>query len=250
MRIKKIMLILILAVIFTSCVFKEKVVQQKKALIIGDPLECGIPQILLFPVGTATYTIKNKKSHNRVMDIQGDINMNSSSKLYFSENKMQRYDRLATTEFVNEREQDFDISNILFYNLLTGESKPLTKDSLHILSFATHNEFLKPLIFYRVVKTDNNGDKKFTKDDPVMLYASLLNGDSLTQITSEQEQFVDYFYYPKVQKILIKTIADSDNNKKFESHDETNFLEMNLLTLQKGREIFSKNLKDTLKIQF
>lgn len=184
------------------------------------------------------------------MDSRIDVKMSSSSKLYFAENKLQQYDRLAKTEFVNEREQDFDISNILFYNLLSGESKPLTKDSLHILSFATHNEFVKPLIFYRIVKTDKNEDKKFTKDDPVMLYVSRLNGDSLTQITSEQEQFVDYFYYPKVQKILIKTIVDSDKNKKFETNDETNFLEMNLLTLQKGREIFSKNLKDSLKIQF
>lgn len=51
-----------------------------------------------------------------------------------------------------------DITNLLFYDLVSGESYPLTEDSLHIISFALHKEFANPLIFYRIVKEDHNED--------------------------------------------------------------------------------------------
>jgi hypothetical protein len=227
---------------FFGC--KQNSVVDKKSLIIGDPLECGISQTLLFPAGTSFSKDETSEDKN------SDRTVVIKRKLYFSENKSSEFnDRLAKVEYINNNLDDFDIRNILFYNLNTGKSHPLSTDTFHILSFAIHSEFIKPLIFYRIVKNDFNKDKKFNSLDPVILYVSNIKGDSLIRITPENEQFVDYYYYPAFNKILIKTIVDADNNNKFESNDETNFLEMKLTNLQPANEIFSKNMKDSLKHQ-
>ena len=238
---KSILFILALISILISCHKKqEKVV---KSLIIGDPLECGISNTLLFPVGTSFSQLK--------IPNDGEWKISNSRKniLYFSENKSELNDRMAQVEYVNDNLKDFDIRNILFYNLITGASYPLSSDTFHILSFAIHNEFTKPLIFYRIVKHDINKDSLYNALDPVMLYVSNLSGDTLKQITSENHQFVDYFYYPTAKKILVKTIIDSDNNNEFGINDETNFVEMNVLKPEYGKELFSKDLKETLKTQ-
>jgi len=209
------------------------------SLIIGDPLECGIENILIFPIGTS-YTAK-------VFEKEKDLR--TSNYLYFSKNKSTLNDRFADIEYVNEKEDDFDIRNILFYDLLKGTSYQMVSDTIHILSFAIHKEFTKPLIFYRIIKQDFNDDKKFNSLDPVMLYISDLDGKNLIQITSINEYFIDYNYYPKTEKILIKTIIDSDKNKEFSISDETNFVEMNVISPAYGKEIFSKSLKDSLRVQ-
>jgi hypothetical protein len=132
---------------------------------------------------------------------------------------------------------------------MTGKSKRLVSDTIHILSFALHKEFAKPLIFYRIVKQDLNNDNKYNSLDPVMLYVSDFNGDSLIQVTPINEHFLDYNYYSKSKIILIKTIIDSDNDKVFSGADETNFLEMKVAKPTSGKEIFSKSLKDSLRGQ-
>jgi hypothetical protein len=82
-----------------------------------------------------------------------------------------------------------------------------------------------------------------------MLFVSDIYGKNLTQITPDNEQFVDYFYYPQTQTILIKTIIDADKDKNFTNFDETNFREMKIKEPAMGREIFKKSLKDSLRIQ-
>ena len=71
----------------------------------------------------------------------------------------------------------------------------------------------------------------------------------LTQITAVDEHFLDYNYYPQTGKILIKTIIDSDSNKVFSNSDETNFVEMSTSNPAFGREIFSEDLKNSLRSQ-
>lgn len=213
------------------------------ALIIGDPLDCGIENNLMFPLGSNYSPDVYKKSGS------SDLRSNLKKTLFFSQNKAVLNDRYATVEYMNENIEDFDIRNILFYDLITGQSYPLHNESLHILSFAIHREFKEPLILYRMVRKDLNMDKKFNSADPVMFYVSNLNGSNLTQVTSENEKFIDYFYYPSTETILIKTIVDSNENLEFEANDETNFLEMKINDPAYGREIFSKSLKDSLRIQ-
>ena len=235
-EMKTIIYSLLLLSILVSCRREPKNETQKdSSLIIGNQLSVGIDDILIFPVGTGYNTTLN----------EGDVYKN----LGFIENTSTFRDRWASKEYINERENDFDIRNILFYNLMSHESAQLTSDTVHILSFAIHREFDKPLIFYRTVKKDFNDDKKYNSSDPVMLYASNINGDSLVQITPTDESFSDYSYYPKTKVIIIKTIIDSDGNKEFSMKDETNFLEMNVTKPAFGREIFSKELKASLRKQ-
>ena len=232
--------LILLSISFVSCQSDEvPEVQRPSSLIIGDPLECGIDSILLFPIGT-NYDVN---AINRGDDLK------TSNYLYFSENKASLNDRFAEIEFINDRENDFDIRNILFYDMVKGSSYQLISDTIHILSFAIHREFAKPLIFYRIVKRDLNGDEKFNSLDPVMLYVSELDGKKLTQITAVDEHFLDYNYYPQTGKILIKTIIDSDSNKVFSNSDETNFVEMSTSNPAFGREIFSEDLKNSLRSQ-
>lgn len=232
-------LLLIIISLFLSCNRKE-MVETNPALIIGDPFEYGAENALIFPIGTC-YIAKVYESD--------EVDFKSNNTLYLSANTINLKDRFAKVEFINENEEDFDIRNLLFYNLKTGKSKKLVSDSIHILSFAIHREYGNPLIFYRIVKQDINMDTKYNSADPVMLFVSDLNGDNLRQITPIDQCFVDYNYYSSTNLILIKTLIDSDNDKKFSTSDETNFLEMTIDSPSFGKEIFSKSLKDSLRKQ-
>lgn len=221
------------------------------SLVIGNPVDYGFTDLLIFPVG-ANYNPKINEGdkvskENQSNDATGN---GSFDNLSFSENySNKKYDSRASKEYINSNENDFDIRNILFFDKKTGQSRPLINDTLHILSFAIHKEFSRPLIFFRIVKRDVNGDKKYNSNDAVMLYVSDLNGLNFTRITPDNEQFFDYFYYPESETILIKTAFDIDNNKSFNNLDETNFREMKIKSPGMGREIFSKGLKDSLKSQ-
>jgi len=217
-----------------------------KQLVIGDPLDCGLNNQLMFPIGTSYRPEvieppeENDFLFNGLADATYSFSINSSANAY---------DKLAALEYINNNGEDYDITDILFYDINSGESYPLVgeKDTLHILSFAIHKEFENPLIFYRVVKEDYHCDSLFNAFDPVMLYVSPLNGDTLIQLTPENEQFVDYFYYEEQQKILAKTRIDADGDSLFSQIDETNFLEINLNKPAMGTSLFSVDLKNQLK---
>lgn len=220
-----------------------KPVAKKSALIIGNPLDCGIENISLFPVGTNYKPLVyegNRSAKESLREI-------ASSVLNFTVNSGIVSDRLAEKEYINGNENEFDIRNILFYDLKGGGTYPLVNDTIHILSFAIHKEFPSPKIFYRVVKKDINKDSVYNSKDPVMLFISDIFGKNLVQVTPDNEQFLDYFYYPDTQKILIKSAIDADDNKEFTGSDETNFRDMNIKDPKMGREIFSKSLKDSLR---
>lgn len=254
-RIIKTMLFVCLVIGFTSCKNKKSVNNvntTNNALIIGDPMDCGLDSLTIFPVG-CSYIPKiiegQDETQNEHMSYNLTTTNSSSSKITFEANVSDndKFDRSAAVEFVNTNQEDFDIRNLIFYNLITNESYPLVHDSIHILSFALHKEFQLPLIFYRVVKEDYNKDKKFDSFDPVMLYISNLDGSNFTQITPKSEYFIDYKMYQQTNSILIKTAIDSNKDKKFLVDDETNFRSMNLNKPKFAENIFDNSIKDTLR---
>jgi hypothetical protein len=250
MKTKLIFTLIIALSAFSSCKLKPKEdkpkLKKNDALIIGNPFDYGINDLLLFPVGS---NYKPEVFENKNTDAEIKVPISQQYNLSFSVNASTLNDRLAEKEYINSNEDKFDIRNILFYDLKTGLTYPLISDTLHILSFALHKEFAKSLIFYRIVRKDINKDSIFNSHDPVMLFISDIYGKDLTQITPDNEQFVDYFYYPQTQTILIKTIIDSDKDKNFTNFDETNFREMKIKEPALGREIFKKSLKDSLRVQ-
>lgn len=248
------------ALLFISCKEKPPVHAAPEAIsiVIGNPVDYGSQDYLLFPVGgnynpEMTEPIQEEKSgHDNRLDLVNSKRGWSSNQLKLqvrdvNSNSSYMWDKSAAKEYGNGDETSFDIRNLLFFNKNTGESYPLVEDTIHILSFAFHYEFKSPLVFYRVVKKDINGDDKYNSKDAVMLYMSDTMGRNFTQITPPNEQLITYFYYPETQKILVKTAIDIDKNKKFTSSDETNFREVNLANPSLGRPIFSDSLKANLK---
>lgn len=229
---------------------KEEKANQVPALVIGNPLDYGVQDILLFPVGVNYYQPQiNEKPNDEIrFDMDEGSTGNTSNGIAFSTRTKGLFDNNATMEYYNASEEDSDIRNILFYNLERKTTKPLLTDSLHILSFAIHREFERPCIFYRMVREDFNEDKKFNSSDPVMLYISNINGDSLIQITPDGQLFSEYFYYSKQQMLLVKTIVDMDQDKVFTKIDETNIIEVDLRDPKVGKEIFDPALKDQLRL--
>lgn len=243
--------ILSISLLMSAC-GPKKLPATDPALIIGDPLTIGSDTSLIFPVGVSYYAPQINEKKESVGNTSQEPNTSEwadrdKNIITFAMRDEGLVDNNATREYYNASEEDSDIRNILFYNLNNKTSKPLLNDTLHILSFAVHHEFGRPCIFYRMVRLDYNEDKKYNSNDPVMLYVSNLEGDSLVQVTPEDEKFVEYFYYPKQNLILVKTMIDKDGDKVFTNVDETNMREVDLLAPKLGREIFDSTLKESLR---
>jgi hypothetical protein len=222
---------------------KEKIVKNE-GLIIGDPLDCGLDSITLFPVGSSYVPEIVEAPVEAVSEMEGL----RVSNIAFTSNSVGYFDQSASVEYVNDDNENYDIRNLLFYNSNSGESYPLILDSLHILSFAVHKEFTNPMIIYRVVKEDYNEDGKHNGQDPVMLYVSDLSGMNFQAVTPPDEFYIEYTLKPKTNSIIIKTAIDSNNDKKFLADDETNFRSMKLDDPKMSKNIFDESLKDKLRM--
>lgn len=252
---KRLLLYSLSALFLFSCAEEKKKPRTKTpvksdALIIGDPLDCGLDSLLIFPLGSSYYPeVIDPVKEEKALTANGTVQYYSDSKKIelTANTTAYNYDRAAEVEYVNKNSENYDIRNLLFYDMFTQKSYPLVLDSLHILSFALHKEYERELIFYRVVRKDFNNDKKYNNLDPVMLYVSDLNGKNFTQITPDDQQFIDYTYYKETKSIMIKTVLDSDKNKAFLSNDETSFSSMKIMEPAKAVEIFSDDLKKSLR---
>ena len=248
-----------LLLLFSSCGKKEikpEILKSENiSLVIGNPLNYGEKNLLLFPVGgnynpsiTAAESSNGDGTFKVTTADANGCKVDNKNVSFFSRNEVSsQIDRYASYEYANTREEEFDIRNLLFYDQVSRTTYPLVKDTLHILSFAVHNEFSKPLIFFRIVKKDINKDGKYNSKDAVMLYICDTKGKNLVQTTPDNEQFFDYFYYPETKSILAKTSIDIDKDSTFTELDETNFREVVLDSPAFGREIFTKGLKDSLR---
>lgn len=216
-------------------------------VVIGNPFEYGISNFMIFPVGCnyspSIYDAPEIAKEIILTNAAGccTFTTNVSADLYDSNTS-------AGNEYINPLAQYFDIRNILFYDKRNGRTHPLTADTVHILSFAIHNDYHRPQIFYRIVKEDINHDSIYNELDPVMLYTSNMRGDSLTQLTPDDEQYSEYFYYQDTQTILVKTNMNPDKDTSFQTVAETNFREIHLDHPDMGHEIFSKGLRDSLRV--
>lgn len=223
----------------------ETIYHDSTGVVIGNPFSYGLSDYMIFPVGS-NYSPDIYENPQVAKDF---YDLNGAGAVSFSTNTSDvMYCASANVEYINTNEMFYDIRNILFYNKKTGQTHPLTSDTIHILSFAIHKDYKRPQIFYRIVKDDVNNDSMFNAKDPVILYTSNLLGDSLTQLTPDDEQYAEYFYYDETQTILIKTNMNPDSDTSFATMAETNFREVHLSTPSMGREIFSKGLRDSLRV--
>ena len=214
----------------------SRILAKAGSLVIGNPLDCGIDGIQIFPVGG-----------NYRPDITEAYSSSAVSFGFSANMATSYYDKSSSSEYINTDENEYDIRNILFFRMKDGGSTTLFPNNVHILSFSIHKEYPIPLIYYRVVKKDINNDSIFNNQDAVALYISRLNGDSLVQVTPDDEQFKEYFYYAGTHSILAKTVINLNNDSTFNAADETNFRNISLVTPAMGKEIFSRALRDSLR---
>ena len=241
--------IILISIFIVSCKKESKPKNTSQlngtSLIIGDPFNYGLDDLALFPVGSNYRPeVVERRGDSRKLEAfaSGTVSMGLMANDANTKN-----DVYAETEYINRHENVFDIRNILFRNLKTGKTYTLTNNTVHIISFALHKEFEKPLIFYRVVKKDYNKDSVYNAQDGIQLYTSDLRGKHFTQITPDSESFDKYELYLKSQTMLVKTRLDNNKDSAYNHHDETNFREVSLKEPAMGEEIFSQGMRDSLR---
>lgn len=228
---------------------KERKLSTSDELSIGDPLNYGMDSMLIFPIGQPYFELEEKEDKKKKRS--AGSRRSKTVQVEFSPNtNLRPYDNTAEDEYVNRDLGEFDIRNMLFYNSFTQEKYPLTETNLHIISFGLHREYGRKMIFYRVVLNDYNGDGFFNDDDPVVLFVSDLYGQNFIQVTSDEERFLEYTYNEETKTIMIKTLIDSDSNKKFNSMDEVCFSTMKVLEPAMATKIFTDDMKQSLMSDF
>ena len=227
---------------------KEKDSIQESQLIIGDPIGYSYDSLSIFPVGLSSY------SPNEIpKPYEGTSNFGTLSSGTYTinvglaaSNCTNSYATDIST-YTNDNTDNVDIRNLIFYNRFTGKSYKLTDKKLHVIAFSIHNEFKKPIIMFHVVKNDFNKDKKFDYKDPAMLYIADLDGKNFTQLSPEDEQYIDYFFYKESNKILLKVKTDTDTNKTFDTYDQSIYREVSLEKPSVGTVLFGEKMIDDLK---
>ncbi|MBR9859776.1 hypothetical protein GYB22_03325 [bacterium] len=223
-------------------------IDTSNSLVIGDPVSYSLDDILIFPVGRSYSPDIIKKK----IPITPSSNQEKETiiilRSYYATDGAMMFDRTANAEFRNDLQLKSDIQNLIFYNKKTKKSYSLYYDSLHILSFAIHEDYKKPMIFYRIVKTDFNGDSMYTDEDAVVLYVSDLNGKNFKQITPDETYYDGYTEYLEDDMILVKTLRDLNGDSTFTALDETDYTEVDLIHPKFGESIFAEGLKDSLRV--
>jgi hypothetical protein len=122
--------------------------------------------------------------------------------------------------------------NISFYNSQTKETR-LLSDSLKMLinSISPKNNVViqsghrekrnDRLIYYAITTRDFNQDGKLNSEDPKYLFISEPSGQDFKQISPENHDLLHWQTIRESNKILIQTRKDLNNDKEFDSDDET-----------------------------
>lgn len=152
-------------------------------------------------------------------------------------------------------ERNSNLFNIIFYHKQDAETHLLLNKKAIITSFdllevkATGRP---PTRFwlYKILDQDTNADNKLNNEDAIIGYLSDLSGKNLQQITPNNTQIINWVVIPSQNAIILKTLKDSDNNKKFTEADKTNFIRVNLDKPGIGTEIISEQIEQEVKSYF
>lgn len=140
-------------------------------------------------------------------------------------------------------------SNIIFYNFKTEKIKKLFEKDTYIISLDRGDRYYDSnkksnanitsnWIFYRIMNIDRNKNNKIDSDDPAILYASNTHGENFKQLTTIDENVVDFQLYEKQNMALIKIQRDLNNDNNFTSKDsDFYYIKIDLTTLTFGNKI-------------
>jgi hypothetical protein len=156
--------------------------------------------------------------------------------------------------------------NIVFYNSATKQYHLLDEKRKMIitnyeqrnLSSGSFDEDVAPndndqsynLIFYSAIITDFNNDGKLNKEDPEYLFISDKAGNNFKQISPDNLMVRSWRVIKKTGKVLIQTVRDVNNDKKFDNEDQTVPYIYDIKTGAKAEPIFSDEFKTHLSKLF
>ena len=143
--------------------------------------------------------------------------------------------------------------NMIVHSLKTGQSHLLLKKKAVITQWQfldLKKEKDKParkVLFLRLIETDTNGNQKFDGDDASVGYLADISGKNLQRITPLNAQLIGWKYDKNRDIIFLRVLKDYDNNKKFTTQDEVNFIKVNPNNPGQGKEIISDKIQQELK---
>jgi hypothetical protein len=158
--------------------------------------------------------------------------------------------RYRTDLLTSNKIGNYYFANIIFYNFKTDSYKRIFDEDTYIREFCNdYNAYYRydkiekqdyisnNWIFY-FVKSDYNKNGSIDSYDPCMLYVTDKHGDGLKSITPVDENAVSIKIYDKLGFALIKMQRDADNNKKFDTDDNSYYyVRLDLQTLTQGNKI-------------
>ncbi len=131
--------------------------------------------------------------------------------------------------------------NLIFYDINEGKTKLLTEKKFRISDFTTNfknvGPILKKSVLYKAGDTDYNQDKKLTYLDPEQLFISDIDGNKFSRLSPANESLTEYEIVPNTDKIIFRTLRDSNGDKKFDEKDEKIWYLIDLSTESKAIEI-------------
>ncbi|GET43539.1 hypothetical protein [Microseira wollei] len=160
---------------------------------------------------------------------------------------------LLSNDYSSEYRSKSSPVNMIFHSLKTGQSHLLLNKKAALAQW----EFLelkkekdKPAIkvlLLRLIESDTNGDKKFDLNDASVGYLADISGKNLRRITPVNAQLLGWKYDKNRDIIFLRVVKDSDNNKKFTSQDEVNFIKVSPNNPGQGKEIINDKIQQEIK---
>lgn len=146
--------------------------------------------------------------------------------------------------------------NLVFHNVVSGKSELLTHKKLIINRFNIGASDKNPsqfsilsnsYIYYEIIDSDFDDDKKLTSKDPQKLFISNLEGKSFTQISPENYALYNWKIDTKHDLILMDLIKDTNGDKVFDEKDEVDYFVYNLKTGAPAKSVFDATFKKEVK---
>ncbi|MBL7884443.1 MAG: hypothetical protein JNL69_10275 [Bacteroidia bacterium] len=211
--------------------------KNQQVLVYGNYMDLDSTDYLLIPLGMKTLEKTN--------DITG-VRSKSMDEYYGNESEFRSYKyNFYALSFGN-------CNNIIFYNKQTEETHLLLQKPAIISQFyfPYYDENYKSkkywFLLMGVREYDSNLDGYINSDDAERVYITDLSGKSMTAITPDNTQLIDWFIDAKTNTILMKVRFDSNKDLKFNAYDDIEILKTSISSPTIGNIIIGKEIKNTI----
>lgn len=141
--------------------------------------------------------------------------------------------------------------NLIFYDVISGKTKLLTKKKTRISDFTTNfknvGPILKRSVLYIAGDSDYNKDKKLTYSDPEQLFISDVDGNKFSRLSPVNEDLIEYEIIPNTDKIIFRTLRDANNDKEFDQKDKKIWYLIDLSVGSEATEILNQEKRKEIE---